>query len=81
VAKELPAVMRVLLNVLSKAPEKGARTTIHAATAPELESVSGQFFGPKQQPLELPAQAQDGAARRRIWDVSAALTNASRVPA
>jgi NAD(P)-dependent dehydrogenase (short-subunit alcohol dehydrogenase family) len=80
ITKELPAAVRTLLNVISTTPEKGARTTIHVATSPELESVSGQFFGPKQKQLRLPAQAQDAAARRRLWDVSARMTERDQVP-
>ena len=78
---ELPAYVRTMLNVISTTPEKGARTTIHVATSPALASVSGQFFGPKQKRLRLPAQAQDKALRRRLWDVSAELTKRDQVPA
>jgi NAD(P)-dependent dehydrogenase (short-subunit alcohol dehydrogenase family) len=72
--KELPAAMRGFLYFVSRAPAHGARTTVFLATSPEVESVSGTFFGPNRKPLKLPAQARDDGLRRRLWTVSARLT-------
>jgi NAD(P)-dependent dehydrogenase (short-subunit alcohol dehydrogenase family) len=80
ITRELPALMRVLLNLLSASPEKRAQTTIHVAAAPELADVSGQFFGPKRRPLKLPEQARSEQARRRLWDLSVKLANLEAAP-
>lgn len=50
-------------------PEKGARTSIHLASAPELEDVTGRYFAKCRE--ETPsAAARDGAAARRLWEES-----------
>jgi retinol dehydrogenase-12 len=54
-------------------PEKGARTHIYCASAPEIEGVTGQYFAycKVAQPSEL---AKDPALRRRLWDWSCQVT-------
>jgi hypothetical protein len=42
--------------------------------SPEVENVSGQFFGPKHKPMKLAEQANDPALRRRLWDESVEMT-------
>jgi hypothetical protein len=51
----------------------GARSPIRVATAPELESVSGRFFGPRGKELTLPEQAGDEETRRRLSELSGRL--------
>jgi NAD(P)-dependent dehydrogenase (short-subunit alcohol dehydrogenase family) len=80
VARELPWAVRALLRVVSTTAEKGARTTIRAASAPELEAVSGRFLGPGGKELALPAQARDENARRRLWEESARLAQLEPAP-
>jgi NAD(P)-dependent dehydrogenase (short-subunit alcohol dehydrogenase family) len=53
--------------------EKAAERVMYVATAPELEGVTGKYFGDRQE-LPAPAQTQDPAARQRLWEISAALT-------
>ncbi len=50
-------------------PAEGARTTVHVATAPELETVTGEYFA-RCRPSPTSAAARDGAAAARLWDVS-----------
>jgi len=47
-------------------PEKGARTHVYCASAPEIEGVTGQYFA-YCKPAEVSAPARDEALRRRIW--------------
>lgn len=54
-------------------PARGARTSIHVLTAPELEKVSGSYFA-KQREASPQTHATDPAAARRLWDESARLT-------
>ncbi|MBI4442401.1 MAG: SDR family oxidoreductase [Acidobacteria bacterium] len=54
-------------------PEQGARTCVYAASAPELENVSGRYFDNCRENIPAP-EAQDEAAARRLWQVSAEMT-------
>jgi NAD(P)-dependent dehydrogenase (short-subunit alcohol dehydrogenase family) len=54
-------------------PEKGARTTLHVATAPELAGASGGYFA-RSRPTEPRPQARDTAAAERLWAESERLT-------
>ena len=62
-----------LLKVFFQTPEKGARTSLHVATAPELDGVSGAYFARcrEKQPA---ASACDSETAQRLWDASAQLT-------
>ena len=52
-------------------PEAGARVVMHVATAPELEGVSGKYFSTGLREAAPSALAQDDAAARRLWEMSA----------
>lgn len=56
-------------------PEKGARTSVWAATAPELNGVTGEFFV-KQKVKKPRKTALDDAAAARLWALSEELTKA-----
>jgi len=57
-------------------PEKGARTSVHVASAPELEGVSGKYFM-RSKVARSSRAAQDRGAALRLWEVSEQLTGAS----
>ena len=50
-------------------PGEGGETLVHAASAPELSSLSGVYFD-KNKPREPSPAAQDGEAAKRLWDAS-----------
>jgi NAD(P)-dependent dehydrogenase (short-subunit alcohol dehydrogenase family) len=53
--------------------EKGARTSIHVASAPELDGVTGRYF--KRSRVATPsAAARDEGVARALWEASARLT-------
>jgi NAD(P)-dependent dehydrogenase (short-subunit alcohol dehydrogenase family) len=54
-------------------PEEGARTSIHLASAPEVDGVSGQYFV-KCRPERSSDVSYDREAARRLWEISAELT-------
>jgi NAD(P)-dependent dehydrogenase (short-subunit alcohol dehydrogenase family) len=56
-----------------KTPEQGAATSIHVASAPELEGVTGQYFA-NSKPKRSSARSYDEAVAARLWDVSCELT-------
>jgi retinol dehydrogenase-12 len=50
-------------------PAKGARTSIHLASSPEVEGVTGKYFY-RCRPVEPSSAARDDAAAARLWAVS-----------
>jgi NAD(P)-dependent dehydrogenase (short-subunit alcohol dehydrogenase family) len=61
------------LGLFMKSPERGAATSIHLASAPELEGVSGRYFADQREKEPRP-HARDDAAAKRLWEVSETLT-------
>ena len=68
-------VQRLLVPFLRpfmKAPAQGAATSIHLASAPDLEPVTGCYFA-NRKPKRSSPRSYDAAAAARLWQVSAAL--------
>ncbi len=59
--------------LIAISPEEGARTSMHLATSPEVEGVSGQYFV-KSRPARSSPQSHDRAAADRLWRLSEELT-------
>src|SRR5512137_1084434 len=61
-------------------PEKGARTTLHVATAPGLRGVTGRYFSSCRE--KAPSRAAvDGDTALRLWQISEAMTQpTTRLP-
>lgn len=57
-------------------PEQGALTSLHVATSPELEGVTGQYFDDCR-PKAPSRAALDVDAARRLWELSERLTGLS----
>ena len=55
-----------------KAPEQGAATSIHLASAPDLEQVTGRYFA-NSKPKRSSKASYDQATAARLWQVSAEL--------
>jgi NAD(P)-dependent dehydrogenase (short-subunit alcohol dehydrogenase family) len=55
-----------------KTPAQGAATSIHLASAPDLDRVTGQYFADGK-PKRSSKASYDGAAGARLWQVSADL--------
>jgi NAD(P)-dependent dehydrogenase (short-subunit alcohol dehydrogenase family) len=70
-------VLQFLLDWVARpfidSPARGARTSIHCASSPELEGVSGAYFK-KCRRAEPSIAASDRAACARLWALSAELT-------
>lgn len=62
------------LGPLMKSPEKGAETSIYLASSPEVEGVSGRYFVKKAETRSSEV-SHDQSLARRLWEVSADLTN------
>jgi len=57
-----------------KAPEQGAATSIHLASSPTLEQVTGRYFA-NSKPKRSSKRSYDEAAAARLWQVSAELVS------
>jgi len=62
------------LTPLMKSPEKGAETSIYLASSPEVEGLSGGYFVKKAEARSSDV-SHDERIARRLWEVSAELTN------
>jgi NAD(P)-dependent dehydrogenase (short-subunit alcohol dehydrogenase family) len=63
------------LTPLMKSPEKGAETSVYLASSPEVEGLSGRYFVKKAEARSSEV-SHDKRLARRLWEVSAELTNA-----
>jgi retinol dehydrogenase-14 len=61
-----------LMRPFMKAPAQGAATSIHLASAPELQRVTGGYFA-NSKPKRSSKRSLDEAAAARLWQVSADL--------
>jgi retinol dehydrogenase-12 len=67
-------MMRRMASVFAISPERGAKTSIHLASSPEVEGVTGKYFS-RERPIESSRPSRDEAAARRLWDLSQELTD------
>ncbi|KAH0520882.1 retinol dehydrogenase 14 [Microtus ochrogaster] len=69
----IPLLARPLFNLVSwaffKSPLEGAQTSIYLASSPEVEGVSGKYFGDCKEEELLP-KAMDESVARKLWDIS-----------
>ncbi len=74
-AEDPSGAQRLLLPFLlpfMKTPAQGAATSIHLASAPDLEQVTGRFFA-NSKPKRSSKRSYDEAVAARLWQVSADL--------
>ncbi len=60
------------MRTLMKVPAQGAATSIHVASAPELDLMTGRYFA-NSKPKRSSKRSYDKDAAARLWRVSAAL--------
>ncbi|XP_003787465.1 retinol dehydrogenase 14 [Otolemur garnettii] len=69
----IPPLVKPLFNLVSwaffKTPVEGAQTSIYLASSPEVEGVSGRYFGDCKEEELLP-KAMDESVARKLWDIS-----------
>lgn len=70
-------LMRFIMNyvapILGRSTDKGAETVIYLATAPEVTTISGQYFSDKKV-VQTSDMAQNDTAAQKLWQMSLALT-------
>jgi NAD(P)-dependent dehydrogenase (short-subunit alcohol dehydrogenase family) len=67
------------LRPVMKSPARGAATSIHLASAPDLEQVSGRYFS-NRRPTRSSARSYDRAVAARLWEASADLVGLTAAP-
>lgn len=66
----LMKLMRTVVPLIARSPEKGAETSIYLASSAGVEDVTGKYFYNSQMIPAAP-QAIDMAVAKKLWDVSA----------
>ena len=69
-------IFSVLFRPFMLSPANGAKTSVYLASSPEVAKVTGKFFDKSREVPPAPA-AQDAAAAKRLWEISAKLTSLS----
>jgi len=64
-----------MFSFMRQPVEKGAWISVHAATSPALDGVSGAFLSKRGVKIRSSKASYDEAAQRRLWKLSADLTN------
>jgi retinol dehydrogenase-14 len=75
-AEDPSGIQRLFIPVMRpfmKSPARGAATSVHVASAPDLEQVTGGYFAAGRLRSSA-ARSYDEAAAARLWQVSAHLT-------
>lgn len=75
IMRDMPWLVRSLINLFFIDVDKGAETSIMLASDPDLEATSGQYFD-QCQPDSYADIADDEAFRNRLWHASEALVAA-----
>jgi len=75
IARDAAWWMRAGIRLVGMSPEKGARTSVLLASAPEHEATTGQYFV-SSRAKEPAAAALDRGLAGRLWDESAKLVGA-----
>jgi hypothetical protein len=68
-----PATIRPVHAALHETSARGATTSIHLASAPDLRQVTGRYFA-NNKPRRSAKRSYDEAVAARLWQASAALT-------
>jgi NAD(P)-dependent dehydrogenase (short-subunit alcohol dehydrogenase family) len=77
--RDLPRAIRYgyrLAKPFLRSPDRGAETTVYAASSPELRDLTGKYFLDKRA-VASSAPSHDEDTAKRLWDISLALTGLS----
>jgi NAD(P)-dependent dehydrogenase (short-subunit alcohol dehydrogenase family) len=70
-------LLRLLGPVLLGDFAKAARSSIHLASSPELEGVTGKYFNAQAQETEWPSSVLDGRSREAVWALCSRLVSSA----
>jgi len=69
---EAPVILRWLTQVVSKTPEKAAKSLAYLASSAEIANISGRFFKDGKE-IKSNQYSHDQNVQRQLWEVSTAL--------
>ena len=72
-----PRWLRAAWGRVLSTPERGARAAVHAATAPELASMTGECFDRRGRSIRTSRRSRDPVARARLFEAIERLVGAS----
>jgi NAD(P)-dependent dehydrogenase (short-subunit alcohol dehydrogenase family) len=72
--RDLPAISRGFQKTFFKSPRKGAATSIHLASSPDVEGITGKYFV-KKQPKKSSDESYNEEYAQKLWEISAEMTN------
>ncbi len=61
------SIFRVAMRFMDK-PEQGARTSVYLATSPEVENVTGKFFGSREKEEQADDRYYSEENEKKVWD-------------
>jgi hypothetical protein len=76
--KNTPGLFKLGVRIAApfmKSPEKGAATSVHVATSPEVAGVTGTYFVDSR-PARSSRASHDADVAARLWTISAEMTGA-----
>ena len=65
----LMKIIRAVVPLIARSPEKGAETPIYLASSPDVEGITGKYFVDREA-IQPASQATDMAVARKLWNVS-----------
>ncbi len=68
-ARDYPKLLVKVFHLFLLSPEEGARCSLHVATSPELEGITGLYFE-KSKAKQAAGAALDVIAQERLWELS-----------
>ena len=73
-------IMGVVIPLIARSPEKGAKTSIYLVSSPAVQNITGKYFVDCKVTQPAP-QAADSAVATKLWDVSVEMVHlADAVP-
>lgn len=70
----LMKIIRAVVPLIARSPEKGAATSIYLASSPAVQNISGKYFVDCKVTQPAP-QASDSAIAEKLWDISTAMVH------
>ena len=66
-------ISQPLMRLVEKSPAEGAYTSVHVATAPELQGIGGKYFV-HCAAVQMPAAAENIEQCEQLWELSQSIT-------
>lgn len=74
----LMKVIRIVVPLIARSPEKGAETSIYLASSPEVKKITGKYFYDSKA-IPAASHATDMELAKKLWDVSTEMVHLTHV--